>query len=189
MNLLGKVSALVVAVVALTGAAVPDPRKQVVSIRSSDVTLRVDPDTTLARYYTMSYTPPEGLASADLDLAILELYVDVSAIARDEYVNEAPVFEVYALNEPFGSSLDREILEEGTRAARPVAAGVARRVVVDVTQIVRAHLQGALQNNGLVVGSLTGMREGQFVILSGRLPDAAVGRLHVYRRHEFLPGR
>ncbi len=187
MKLLGKISMLVLGFAVLTGAAPTDSRKQVVLIRSSDVTLRTDPDTTVGRYYTLSYSPPEGLTSADLDRAVLEVYLDVSAIARGEYVNEAPVFEVYALKEPFGSSLDPETLDRNTRAARPVGAGSDRRIVIDVTQMVRAHLHGTVENNGLVIGSLTGMREGQFVLLSGRLPEGAVGQLHVYRRHVFSP--
>jgi hypothetical protein len=52
---------------------------------------------------------------------------------------------------------------------------------------VRAHLDGTIGNNGLIVGSLTGMREGEFAILSGRLPQGAVAQLRVYRRHEFVP--
>jgi len=43
-----------------------------------------------------------------------------------------------------------------------------------------------VENNGLIVGSLTGMREGDFVFVSGRFPEGAVGKLHVYKRHEFV---
>ena len=184
MKRLGKVSMMVLGFAILTGGAATNSRKQVVLIRSSDVTLCTDPDTTVGRYYTVSYSSPEGLTSADLDRAILEVYLDVSAKTREEYVNEAPVFEVCALKEPFGQFLDPETLDNDTRAARPVAAGADRRVVIDVTPIVRAHLQGTVENNGLIIGSLTGMREGQFVIISGRLPQGAVGQLHIYRRRE-----
>jgi hypothetical protein len=187
MKRLSKISLILVGFIVLTGAAATDPRKQVVLIPSSDVMLRTDPDTTVGQYYTVSYSLPEGLTSADLERAILEVYVDVSAKARGEYVNEAPVLEVFALKGPFRRFLDPDALDPKTRAGRPVVAGAGRRVLIDVTGIVRAHLEGTIENHGLVVGSLLGMREGEFTLLSGRLPQGAVGRLRVYRRHEFVP--
>ncbi len=171
---------LVIGLTVLTGAAATGSRKQVVLIRPNNVEHHADPDTTVGGYYTVTYSAPQGLLSADLDRVVLEMYVDVSSIAREEYVNEAPVFQVYALREPFGSILDPETLDSSTRAARPIAAGSVRRIVIDVTQIVRAHLQGTLENYGLVIGSLTGMREGEFVLLANRLPEGAVGQLHFF---------
>jgi hypothetical protein len=178
---------MALAFVVLTAAVRTDPNQQVILIRSNDVTLRTDPDTTLAAYYTVSYSPPGDLQSGELQRAILELYVDVSAKSREDYRNEAPVLEVYALTEPFSDVLDREKLDEASRVVQPVAAGEGRRVVLDVTRIVRSHLNGRLENNGLVKGSVTGMREGEFALVSGRLPGGAVAQVHVYRRHEFVP--
>lgn len=189
MNRLRIVGCATIAAAMLTGATATDATKHVVRLNANDVTLRTDPDTTVGAYYTVSYSPPAGLNTDNLDRAILELYLDVSAKARDEYVNEAPVFEVYALKEPFVATLDPELLDRDTRSSRPIAAGLGRRVVIDVTSIVRAHLQGTVVNNGIVIGSLTGMREGQFTILSGKLPEGAVGQLLMFRRHQFAPDR
>jgi hypothetical protein len=187
MTQLSRVVLMALAFVVLTAAVRTDPNKQVIPIRSNDVTLRADPDTTLAAYYTVSYSPPGNLPAADLQRAILELYVDVGAKSREDYVNEAPVLEVYALTEPFSDVLDREDLDQASRVVQPVAAGDGRHVVIDVTRIVRSHLDGRLSNNGLVMGSVTGMREGEFVFVPGRLPGGAVAQVHVYRRHEFVP--
>jgi hypothetical protein len=53
-------------------------------------------------------------------------------------------------------------------------------VVLDVTRIVRSHLDGDFPNNGLIVGSVTGRREGKFTLVSGKLPEGAVGQLRFY---------
>jgi hypothetical protein len=127
------------------------------------------------------------LTANELERAILEVSVDVSAKRRGPYFNPAPVLQVYALAEAYGESFDPEILHADGRVVRPVATGENRRVVLDVTEIVRSHLAGTTENNGLIVGSLTGMREGDFVFVSGRFPEGAVGRLRVYKRHEFMP--
>lgn len=189
MNRLKIIGAATIGIALLTGTTVTDATKQIVLINSGDITLRTDPDTTVGAYYTVSYSAPEGLTTDNLERVILEVYLDVSAKAREEYVNEAPVLEVYALKEPFVSRLEPESLDRATRSVRPVARGAGRRVVIDITSIVRAHLQGTLINNGIVIGSLTGMREGQFTILSDRLPDGAVGRIFIYQRHQFSPRR
>ena len=123
MNRLGTISATALALVALTGATPTDSSKQTILIRSSDVTLRTDPDTTIGRYSTVSYTVPEGLTSAELERAILEVSVDVSAKRRGNYINPAPVLEAYALDQVFGEHFDPEILALNGRIARPVAIG------------------------------------------------------------------
>lgn len=175
------------AVGVLTGATPTDSNKQTILIRSSDVTVRVDPDTTIGRHFTVAYSLPQDLTGADLERAILEVSIDVTAKRRGDYVNPAPVFEVFALDEPYGEGFDPEILHADGRVVRPVALGESRRVVLDVTEIVRSHLDGTVENNGLIVGSLTGMREGDFVFVYGRFPEGAVGQLRLYRRHEFVP--
>jgi hypothetical protein len=115
-----------------------------------------------------------------VEKALLEVYVNVDARSREGYLNDTPVLEVFALTEPFGSELDTERLERSTGVARPVALGSDRRVLLDVTRIVRACLGGTRTNYGIVVGSLTGMREGDFEMATGRLPGGVVAQLHVY---------
>ncbi len=187
MRHLSRISVTVCALLLLTGAARTDSRRQIVLIRSSDVTLHAEPDSLIGQYYTVSYALPDSLTSADLGQAILELFVDVRAKPRDGFLNEAPMLEVYALNQPPTGRFNPESLSPEGRALRAVAVGSGRRVVLDVTRLVRSHLDGAIENNGLIIGSLTGMREGVFTFVSGRLPEGAVGQLRVYRRHEFVP--
>jgi hypothetical protein len=154
--------------------------RQFVLIPPSAASSHTEPDTMVGQYYTISYQLPEGLRARKLDRVLLELYLDVRAKPREDYVNEAPVVEVYALKAASHGSVEPGDLDNATRAGRPVALGSSRRVLVDVTKIVVAQLSGTLQNNGLVVGSMTGEREGDFTLLSNRLPGGAVGRLRIY---------
>jgi hypothetical protein len=170
------VAFVVTMLVFLTGAR-RTAGKEVVLIHADDVIVRAETDTSVAPYYTLSYSLPVGLASTRLERVILELYVSVRAKPRNGYINEAPVMEVYALKRAYPGSLAGDLLYREGRAGRPVLLGEVRRVVIDITKIVRAHLDGELANNGLVMGSLTGMREGEFVVVPGRLPDGAVGQI------------
>ena len=188
MRRLAMISAMFTVLILGTAAAPTDPDRHVILIQPGDVELHAEVDSTLGSYYTISYSLPEGISGEELDRALLEVYVDVSAKLRGEgYTNEAPVLEVYALTQPFAGSLNLEILDRSSRVVRPVGADAERRVVVDVTSIIRSHLSGAIQNNGLIIGSVTGMREGEFILSSGKLPQGAVGKIVIYRRHEFVP--
>jgi hypothetical protein len=115
------------------------------------------------------------------------LYVDVRAKVRDGYLNEAPVLEVYALTQAWAGAVDPQIMDPETRAVRAVALGEGRRVLLDITDIVRDHLAGRVDNHGLVLGSVTGRREGDFQLVSGALPGDSVGRLRLYTRAAAAP--
>ena len=182
MKVLIKAIGIAVTAVALTGAARMDTGVQRLLIHSSDATARVEADTSIGRYYTLTYQLPAGLQSGRLERAILELYVDVSVKVREEHLNEAPVLEVYALRAPYAGAFEAKDLDEGTRVVRPVTLGENRRVLFDITKIVRAYLTGTTGNNGLIVGSLTGMREGDFRLVPGKLAADAVGQIRIYLR-------
>jgi hypothetical protein len=167
----------------LTARAAPsDAGRQLLLIRSGDATAHTEADTSIGRYYTLAYPLPEALSSESVELAMLELYIDVRAKVRDGYVNEAPVLEVYALTEAWAGAVDPAIMDWQTGAVRPVALGEDRRVLLDVTDIVRAHLAGRVGNHGLILGSITGRRDGDFRLVSGALPGDGVGQLRLYTR-------
>lgn len=176
---------LALAWVVLTGAdAVSPAEKTSVMIRANDVAARSEQDPTIGQYYTIQYALPEKLTGQQVERAILELYVDVRAKAREDYVNQAPTLEVYAPTEALTGGVEIESLDGETRAGRPVALGEGRLVRIDVTKIIRAHLSGALENDGLVIGSLSGMREGDFTVIENRFPDGAAARLNIYARDQ-----
>jgi hypothetical protein len=184
MNQRTGIAAGVLAFLVLTGTTPTDRTRETVLIRPADVTVHDEPDTTLGPYYTISYAWPESLTCSGLNRAILEVFLDASARPRDEFLNASPLFEVYALTEPLTGAFDPGRLERTGRAVRPVALGEARRVVLDVTSIVRAHLEGRIENHGLIIGSLTGERDGAFTLRSGGLPEGAVGRILLFKRME-----
>lgn len=162
----------------LVGAA--PARRQLILIRESDATARTEADTTLGRYYTLSYTLPDGISSHAVDLAILELYLDMRAKARENSTNEAPVVDVYALKRAYAGTVGTEDIDAGTHVDRPVALGSRRRVLIDITSIVHAHLDGRIANRGLVVGSLTGQRDGDIQLRTDVLGGHVVGRVRIY---------
>ncbi len=181
MQNIWKITISVAAWVVLAGAVAAAPSGRIsVMIRSADVEAHAGPESSMGQYYVVQYAPPEGLEAGDVQRAILELYVNVEAKERDEYVNEAPVIEVFALTESPVGSVSLENLDRPTRASRPVARGEGRHVRIDVTSIVRAHASGDLVNYGIAIGSLSGMREGDITFVENMFPGGAIGRLTIY---------
>jgi hypothetical protein len=179
------------------GTVRTDSPRQFVLIRSDEVAAHTDTDTTVGQYYTVSYDLPVSLRAQDLEIALLEIYMDVRAKPRleysnapegdqpekaIEYVNEAPVIEVYALTQPYAGSVDLERFDAATRAVRPVALGTGRRVLIEITDILRGQLDGRIPNHGIVLGSLTGTRDGDFALVQDKLPKSAIGRLRIYTK-------
>ncbi len=149
-------------------------------IRGTDASVHAGEKTTLGQCYTVQYALPDDLTSQQVERAVLELYVDVRAKTREDYINEAPILEVYAPTEAFAGGVDLKKVDIATRAGRPIALGAKRLVRIDVTRVVRAHASKTLANYGLVIGSLSGMREGDFTIVADMFPDGAIGRLNIY---------
>ncbi|HEX5133067.1 MAG TPA: hypothetical protein VFX92_11360 [Candidatus Krumholzibacteria bacterium] len=175
---------LAIAVVTSMGASTVSAAEEDILVYPGDVTMFQESDTTRGTAYTLSYALPAGLTTVSLGRAIMELHVDVGVKPRGEFESPAPLFEVYALKQPILGVFDPERLKSAGRVHRPVALGASRRVVLDVTEIVRAHLEARLVNNGMAVGSLTGERDGEFTFRSGMLPGGAIGRIVLLPRGE-----
>ena len=179
-------TAIGMACVVLTGAAVAPPAGKItVVIRGIDVEAHAGRDSTMGQYCVVQYTLPQGLVARQVERAILELYINVGAKARGEYINEAPMIEVFALTESPNGGVDVEQLDNATRAGRPVALGESRLVRIDITKIVRAHVAEALPNHGLAIGSLSGMREGDVSLVADMFGDGAIGRVNIYASVSF----
>ena len=166
----------------LTGGAGQKAQSNSIIIRSSDAQAHMDADTSCGQYYTISYSLPVDLSAGLVDQAILELYVDVHARVRDEILNEAPVLEVYLLKQPFTGVVELQNLDFPSHAVRPVAVGTTRRVLLDITEIVRCHLSRDHANYGLIFGTVTGARDGDLALVSGALGEGIVGRVRLYKR-------
>jgi hypothetical protein len=104
--------------------------------------------------------------------------VDVSSRASEGLQNETPLFEVYALKSAFSGEVDPDqFQEQDLPTTRPVVVGSGRRVVIDITEAVGCYVADPAGNHGLIVGSLTGARDGLFTIRSGDFGPSTLGRI------------
>jgi hypothetical protein len=114
--------------------------------------------------------------------AYLEFYLDVDAREVGDVVNPAPWLDVYALAGTIGESLGEEDFAAAATPPGNVLLGENRRVLRDVTDIVRGYLANPQSNHGLVLGSLRGLREGLFTVQTGVLAEGIVAQLIIHYR-------
>lgn len=157
----------------------PTPGKAIIALTQDAIEAHTDADS-LGQYYTLQFDLPQSLDSNTLEHVLLEFYADVDVKSRNGVFDETPVLEVFALREPFDAGIQSESLDFETKVSRPIAVGERRHVVFDITSIVRAHLGGTLENNGLVVGSISGLRDGNVTIRAGQLAGSAVAQVRIY---------
>jgi hypothetical protein len=147
-------------------------------VGARDVATYQAAETGLGDYYVIRFEVPDRVKGGGLDHAYLELYLDAASREIDGYVEETPLFEVYALKSDFQGTLTPDQFEaQSVPTVRNVLAGEKRRVVIEITEIVRSHIADPDKNHGLIVGSLTGARVGLFYITSDEFPDGAVARI------------
>ena len=136
------------------------------ALLGSDRVQEVTPeDEGLGPYYVVTFELPGGSQGREIFRAVLDFEMDVSARELVEgYTNESPVVEVFALTETFGREFDPEGAERLEEVERNMAVGTGRRVRLDITDFVQELVDGKRTNHGLVIGSLTGPRDGVFVV-------------------------
>jgi len=121
---------------------------------------------------------PANLSGKVIEHAYLELYLDVASIERGGYVENTPVVQAYALNAPFQGTVDINQFNVAiSPLPRNVLVGSGQRLVLDVTGMIRAIRADSLNHHGLLIGSLTGRRDGLFSVRSDRFPTSAVAKL------------
>jgi len=91
--------------------------------------------------------------------------MDVSARDGEIVADPAPLLEVFALKraltgEPTPSDFDTTRLP----MSRPVSLGSDRLVRIEITEFAQRILADPSKNHGLVVGSMTGARSGEFTL-------------------------
>jgi len=114
-------------------------------------------------YYSVGITLPENLTR--VSHAWLELHADVSARNLNGFIDPAPVFEVYALNQTLsGDPEPSRFVATRLPMSRPVATGTGRLVKIDITEFVQSILADPSKNHGLVIGPLTDDKRGIFTV-------------------------
>jgi hypothetical protein len=162
-------------------------QEQTIVLTVNDVTSHASEDVAYGAYYTLAFDLPTVPEGARLEHAVLEFYVDVAAKTRDQYVNDTPILEVYAFTSTFDGDLNPAEWDTNSTVTQPLLWGEEKHVVMDVTAIIRSFLDNPNRNHGLVIGSLTGMREGDFSVRTGRIPGGGVMRIHVYFEPDLSP--
>lgn len=179
MMIRSKKTALLVGIVAslLAGATIIEAKQIVVPLGQQHLGTHSPADTMLGSYYTFSIPIPAAITGKELFGAYLEFYVDATALEVGDVANDSPRLEVYALAGSLGESLDAEDLATAALHPGNVMVGSNRRVMRDVTDIVRGYLETPQSNHGLVLGSLTGSRDGLFTLKPDVLGKGVVARL------------
>ena len=167
--------------------------KRTISLGASDVTTYTPTGADLGKYYTFQFQLPSDIQAGNLEIATLEFYVDVQAFRRGEwqmldkdsvetigFLNNTPALELYPLKSAFSGQVDFAQFDEKFRVVRQLIVGNDKRVVMDVTSVVRSYLRSPSKNHGFVVGSLSEMREGDFTIRTGILSPGCAAQIHIY---------
>jgi hypothetical protein len=166
----------------LAGATAALAARHAVDLTAGDVTAYGASAGKAARYFSVKVPIPEVIRGKELYGAYVEMYVDVETVERDGPVNNAPVLEAFALESAVAGEVDEKQLGVPAFGPRNVARGENRRVVLDVTDIVRAYLDDPASNHGLIIGSLTGIRDGRFTVKTGVLGRDAMARVIFHYR-------
>lgn len=135
-------------------------------------------DSTAAVYVLKFDLPPE-LAGKYIEFAQIEFYVNAT-LKGNAVGTTSAVVAVFPLVENFdGANIPRF---DFTRAVRNVNLGEARRVVLDISDIVRQWVDGSRMNHGLIIGGLAGAKRGQFNLRKDKLPEARAARVRIHYR-------
>jgi hypothetical protein len=130
-----------------------------VAIATDGVATRTTSDSLETICYTLRFDVPDDVRTRKLVSAVLEFYADVSATAVNEWVNETPVIELYALNASVSENVSVGTFRRPSAAVRAVRIGQGRRITLDLTEIVRDWIKDPRSNHGVALGSFRGGRE------------------------------
>jgi hypothetical protein len=134
-------------------------------------------DKTMGDYYVLKFQVPVNLKEDDLEWAFLEFFVDVASIEKDKFTNECLLIQVYALKTEFSGKIDPDQFATQTiPTIRNVVVGKDRLLVFDITEIVRSFLANPENNNGLIICSLGGTRDGIFSIRNDKFNGAGIAK-------------
>jgi hypothetical protein len=129
-------------------------------------------------YYVLALTLPAEIRVARQ--AWLELRADLSVPEMNGFRDPTSIFQVFMLkNELSGDPTEEDFETLRVPMSRPVAVGTERSIKIDVTEYVQRILGDPSVNHGLILGSVTGERRGNFQIKSDAFGAGIVARLNV----------
>jgi hypothetical protein len=142
-----------------------------VAVDANSLTTITPQEEGLGNYYLLQIDVPEKLNGKEFLGAFLEFNADVAARSINDYINDTPVLEVYALSEDYGNELDPSKFNTNSLMRRNIRSGNNRSIKIDIKKIVKDVMSNPQNNHGIMIGSLTNSRDGLFTIKSsnGRL--------------------
>ena len=176
------VLAVAAACALLTGATAAEAARYAVDLTADDVTAYAVTKDPGDHCYTVPVPIPQVVQGKELFGAYVVLYVDVESTEVNGIVNETPVLDAFALKSDFAGEVDENELGAPAFGPRNVVRGQDRRVVLDVTDIVKGYLDDPASNHGLIIGSVTGIRDGRFTVKTGVLGRDAMARVIFHYR-------
>ena len=127
--------------------------------------------------YVFRFDIPKELYEIKIESAMLEFYLNVSTTVA-ENVFRSPLIEVYPLVEEYnGNGAARY---KSSCAVRNSTVGDGRRICMDITKVIQEWIEKPESNHGLVLGSLTGEREGIYNIRDDILKNNVVAKLKIF---------
>jgi hypothetical protein len=88
-----------------------------------------------------------------------------------------PVLEVYALTALYGGQIDPSKFDRPTGTVRNIPPGNNKKVMVDITGIIKKYLENASSNYGLIIGGLEGLSNGTFSWKSNSFPSGKAAKI------------
>jgi hypothetical protein len=153
---------------ALLVSAAAQGERITVDVSSNALTTHTSTQQGYGDYYVLDLDLPEGITVATLDGAYLEVILDVDAREVADFRDNTPIFEVYGLSGTLsGEPTPNQFMTTDVPIVRNVALGDNRRVVVEITELVKTYLTTPSAKHGLILGSLTRRRDGLFTVKTG----------------------
>jgi len=146
-----------------------------VGLASRDVASYSTAQDQLGTFHVMAIAIPEDVVGKRLDTATLELYVDVS-LNDEASEGSTPVIEVLPLTNAFAGD-GKPTFAPTSPAVRNVVPGERRKLLLDITDIVKGWIANPGTNHGLIIGSLTGNKEGEFSLRNDVLGAGVVAKV------------
>ena len=151
--------------------------RHVVLLASSEVATYSTSDPTLGDFYTLQVQVPGIIQGKELYAALLEFYTDVFSVKISGRYSRTPVIEAYELKTAFAGVVNPTQFETSSVALTNVVSGQNKRVILDITAIIKSYLANPASNHGIILGSLTASRDGKFSIRSGQIGAGTVARI------------
>jgi len=139
-------------------------------------------DDSLGQYFLIDVVLPHEIdGSVELTDAYIELHMDLTTSIDSELLANMAKVEIYPLS---GSASGEITMDDVGRVLRRrlVPVGSNRVVRLDILRYVQNIIANPEENNGLVVGSLRGSRNGHFTVRQGEIAAGVYAKItYVYR--------